>query len=168
LFVAEPWNVNVYYDSRLDDCVPPRAASVLEVVGCGPLFGRSPVNTSAERRRCGHRWAGAWAGQAALPPRLLWSGCAATSSSCQTSWGLRRRRHVRPPWLAPLAMALATLVIRGVAIRLRSKWEHSAPTVWPPRYTVAELRRHVRGELPGARVSLFRWGASSSSGTQPA
>jgi len=110
LFVAEPWNVNVYYDSRLDDCVPPRAASVLEVVGCGPLFGRSPVNTSAERRRCGHRWAGAWAGQAALPPRLLWSGCAATSSSWQTSWGLRRRRHVRPPGLAPLAMALATLV----------------------------------------------------------
>ena len=63
----------------------------------------------------------------------------------------------RPGW-RHLPWALATLVIRGVAIRLRSKWEHSAPTVWPPRYTVAELRRHVRGELPGARVSLLPLG----------
>jgi len=37
LFVAEPWNVNIPYVGRLDDCEPPRAASVLEV-GCGDGF----------------------------------------------------------------------------------------------------------------------------------
>jgi 2-polyprenyl-3-methyl-5-hydroxy-6-metoxy-1,4-benzoquinol methylase len=63
----------------------------------------------------------------------------------------------RPGW-RHLPWALGTLVIRGVAIRLRGKWEHSAPTVWPPGDTVAELRRHVRAELPGARVSLLPLG----------
>ncbi len=63
----------------------------------------------------------------------------------------------RPGWRY-LPWALATLVIRGVAIRMRGKWEHSAPTVWPPRYTVGQLRRHVRAELHGARVSLLPLG----------
>jgi len=35
--MAEPWNVNIHYDGRLDDCEPPRAPSVLEV-GCGDGF----------------------------------------------------------------------------------------------------------------------------------
>jgi SAM-dependent methyltransferase len=63
----------------------------------------------------------------------------------------------RPGW-RHLPWELATLVIRGVAIRIRGKWEHSAPTVWPPRDTVAQLRRHVGAELPGARVSLLPLG----------
>ena len=63
----------------------------------------------------------------------------------------------RPGW-RHLPWALATLVIRGLAIRVRSKWEHSAPTVWPPHDTVEELRRHVRAELPGAQVSLLALG----------
>ena len=63
----------------------------------------------------------------------------------------------RPGW-RHLPWALATLVISGIAIRVRGKWEHSAPTVWPPRFTVAQLRRHVRSELPGARTSLLALG----------
>ena len=63
----------------------------------------------------------------------------------------------RPGW-RHLPWALATLVIRGVAIRIRGKWEHSAPTVWPPAYTVAELRRYVGAELPGAQMSLLPLG----------
>ncbi len=63
----------------------------------------------------------------------------------------------RPGW-RHLPWELATLVIRGVAIRLRGKWEHSAPTVWPPRDTVSQLRGHVRAELPGARMSLLPLG----------
>jgi len=63
----------------------------------------------------------------------------------------------RPGW-HHLPWALFTFVTRGVAIRLRGKWEHSAPTVWPPRFTVAELRRYVRTELPAARVSLLSLG----------
>jgi 2-polyprenyl-3-methyl-5-hydroxy-6-metoxy-1,4-benzoquinol methylase len=87
-----------------------------------------------------------------------------------TREALRRlRRLVRPggtlavvtfarPGLRHLPWALATLVIRGIAIRLRGKWEHSAPTVWPPPFTVAQLRGHVSAELPGARVSLLLLG----------
>jgi 2-polyprenyl-3-methyl-5-hydroxy-6-metoxy-1,4-benzoquinol methylase len=63
----------------------------------------------------------------------------------------------RPGW-RHLPWALATVVIRGVAIRIRGKWEHTAPTVWPPQYTVAELRRYVGAELPGARMSLLPLG----------
>jgi 2-polyprenyl-3-methyl-5-hydroxy-6-metoxy-1,4-benzoquinol methylase len=63
----------------------------------------------------------------------------------------------RPGWRY-LPWALATAALRGVAIRVRGKWEHSAPTVWPPSYNVAELRGHVRAELPGARVSLLPLG----------
>jgi len=63
----------------------------------------------------------------------------------------------RPGWRG-LPWALVTSVARGVAIRLRGKWEHSAPTVWPPRDTVASLRRHVSAELPGAQLSLLLLG----------
>jgi hypothetical protein len=38
-----------------------------------------------------------------------------------------------------------------VAIRLRGKREHSAPTVLPSRGTVGQLRRHVSAELLGAK-----------------
>jgi SAM-dependent methyltransferase len=87
-----------------------------------------------------------------------------------TRIALRRMRDlVRPggtlaivtfarPGLGGLPWALGTFVTRGVAIRLRGKWEHSAPTVWPPRDTVASLRRHVRAELPGAQLSLLLLG----------
>ncbi|MEQ7129415.1 class I SAM-dependent methyltransferase [Actinopolymorpha sp. B11F2] len=34
---ADPWNVNIHYDARLDACVPPSATSVLDV-GCGDGF----------------------------------------------------------------------------------------------------------------------------------
>jgi SAM-dependent methyltransferase len=63
----------------------------------------------------------------------------------------------RPGW-RHLPWALATLVTRGVAIRIRGKWEHTAPTVWPPGYTVTQLRRHVRSQLPGATTSLLPLG----------
>lgn len=63
----------------------------------------------------------------------------------------------RPGW-RHLPWGLATLVIRGFAIRLRGKWEHSAPKVWPPRCNITELRRHVRAELPHARMSLLLMG----------
>ena len=35
--MAATWNVNIHYDGILDKCVPPHAASVLEV-GCGDGF----------------------------------------------------------------------------------------------------------------------------------
>jgi 2-polyprenyl-3-methyl-5-hydroxy-6-metoxy-1,4-benzoquinol methylase len=63
----------------------------------------------------------------------------------------------RPGWRY-LPWALATFVVRGVVIRLRGKWDHSAPIVWPPRDDVHHLRQHVQAELPGAQVSLLWMG----------
>lgn len=39
-------------------------------------------------------------------------------------------------------------------------WEHTAPTVWPPAHSYAEIRRAAREELPGVRwrlLPMFRY-----------
>jgi len=187
--MADPWNVNIHYDGKLDQCVPAQAASVLEV-GCGDGFLAArlsqwvphvvavdvdePVLRRARQRfpdapvtwRHGdvlaladelgefdavvsnamlHHVADTRAALACLRGLVKHGGTLAVVTFARPGW-----RHL--PW------ALATLVIRGVAIRVRGKWEHSAPTVWPPHDTVAELRRHVFAELPGAQVSLLALG----------
>jgi protein-L-isoaspartate O-methyltransferase len=121
--MAEPWNVNIHYDGRLDDCVPPRAASVLEV-GCGDGFLAArlskrlpnvvavdidePVLEPAKQRfpTAPVKWL---CGDILAMADELWDFDAVVTFA-RPGW-----RHL--PW------ALATLAIRGVAIRLRSKWE---------------------------------------------
>jgi SAM-dependent methyltransferase len=187
--VAEPWNINIHYDGKLEEFVGPHAVSAREV-GCGDGFLASrlskrvsdvvavdadqPVLERAKQRfpsapvnwlhgdildiagELGafdavvsnatlHHLPDTRAALACLRSLLRPGGTLAVVTFARPGW-----RHL--PW------ALSTLVIRGIAIRLRGKWEHSAPTVWPPGYTVAELRRHVRAELPGARVSLLPLG----------
>jgi 2-polyprenyl-3-methyl-5-hydroxy-6-metoxy-1,4-benzoquinol methylase len=56
------------------------------------------------------------------------------------------------PWAAVAWLA------RGIATRLRGKWEHTAPQAWPPPETFGQLRRNVREVLPGARVSRLLLG----------
>jgi len=44
--------------------------------------------------------------------------------------------------------------------RRRGYWEHSAPTVWPPPDTFADVRRTAERELPGVRLrrhALWRY-----------
>jgi 2-polyprenyl-3-methyl-5-hydroxy-6-metoxy-1,4-benzoquinol methylase len=186
--MAEPWNINIHYDGKLDKCVPPQASSVLEV-GCGDGFLAARLSRRVPRvvavdvdepvlQRAKQRFPAApvaWrhgdilamegmgtfdavvsnatlhhlpdtrAALACLRGLLMPGGTLALVTFARPGW-----RHL--PW------ALATLVLRGIAIRLRGKWEHSAPTVWPPRFTVAQLSRDVRAELPGARVSLLPLG----------
>lgn len=57
-----------------------------------------------------------------------------------------------------LPWAAASLLALGVANRLRRKWEHTAPQLWPPPETLRSLRRTVSAELPGARVSPLLYG----------
>jgi len=187
--VAKPWNVNIHYDGKLDRCVPPHAASALDV-GCGDGFLAARLSQRVPHvvavdidqpvlERAKLRFPGAkvvWTqGDVLEVGELLGSFDAVVSNATlhhlpDTRVALRRMRELvgprgtlavvtfaRPGW-RHLPWALATLVIRGVAIRIRGKWEHSAPTVWPPRDTVTQLRRHVRAELPGARVSLLPLG----------
>ncbi len=187
--MAEPWNVNIHHDSKLDDCVPRQATSALDV-GCGDGFLANRLARRVPRvvaidvdkpvlERAKQRFPDApviWRNADVLEAGDE-LGCfdAVVSNATlhhlpDTREALRRLRGLvrpggtlaivafaRPGW-RHLPWALATLVIRGVAIRLRGKWEHSAPTVWPPRDTVAQLRRHVHAELPGARLSLLPMG----------
>jgi SAM-dependent methyltransferase len=155
--MAEPWNVNIHYDGRLDDCVPPRAASVLEV-GCGDGFLAArlskrlpnvvavdidePVLEPAKQRfpTAPVKWL---CGDILAMADELWdfdavvTFAARAGATCHGHWPRSRFAGSRSGYAA-----------NG----------NSAPTVWPPRYTVAELPRHVRGELPGARVSLLTLG----------
>jgi len=55
-------------------------------------------------------------------------------------------------------------VLGAVTHRLRSRsrteWEHTAPTVWPPEQSYAEVRSMARAVLPGARfrrLALWRY-----------
>src|SRR5215470_11488297 len=56
------------------------------------------------------------------------------------------------PW------ALAAFAARGIAIRVRGKWQHTAPTAWPPPDTYRQLRQAARQVLPGSRVSRLLMG----------
>lgn len=67
-----------------------------------------------------------------------------------------------------LHWAATGFVVRGAAIRLRGKWEHTAPQVWPPRDTVRELRHTARELLPGARIRHLSMGRYLLTWTRPA
>ncbi|HET6300094.1 class I SAM-dependent methyltransferase [Microbacterium sp.] len=56
------------------------------------------------------------------------------------------------PWVA------VAWVARGIAIRMRGKWEHTAPTQWPPKDTLGDLRRIAKEVLPGSTVKRLLYG----------
>ncbi len=72
----------------------------------------------------------------------------------------------RPGW-RELPWAVTSFVALGVAIRLRGKWEHSAPQVWPPADTFRRFRQAVREVLPGARVQRLLLGRYLLTWTRP-
>jgi 2-polyprenyl-3-methyl-5-hydroxy-6-metoxy-1,4-benzoquinol methylase len=64
---------------------------------------------------------------------------------------------VRTEW-RDLPWAVTALACRGVANRVRGKWEHTAPQTWPPPDTLRQLRRSLREALPGAQISRLLMG----------
>jgi 2-polyprenyl-3-methyl-5-hydroxy-6-metoxy-1,4-benzoquinol methylase len=66
-----------------------------------------------------------------------------------------------------LPWAVTTTILRGVAIRVRRKWPHTAPTVWPPRDSIRQLRQAAREVLPGSRVRLLPLGRYLLTWTRP-
>jgi 2-polyprenyl-3-methyl-5-hydroxy-6-metoxy-1,4-benzoquinol methylase len=76
--------------------------------------------------------------------------------------GFLRIEPVDLPW------AVTTTVLRGVVIRVRRKWPHTAPAVWPPRDSIRDLRRAAREVLPGSRVRLLLLGRYLLTWTRPA
>src|SRR6185437_15710006 len=67
-----------------------------------------------------------------------------------------------------LHWAAIGFVVRGTAIRLHGKWEHTAPQMWPPRDTFRELRHTAHELLPGARVRHLLMGRYLLTWTRPA
>jgi SAM-dependent methyltransferase len=155
--VADPWNINIHYDGKLEKCVAPQAVSVLEV-GCGDGFlaarlsRRVPDVVAVDvdqpvLERAKQRFA---------DTPVTWQHGDILDLADELGEFDAVVSNATLHHLPDTRGALACL--RGLAIRLRGKWEHTAPTVWPPGYTVAQLRRHVRAELPGARMSLLALG----------
>lgn len=56
------------------------------------------------------------------------------------------------PDLPELPWNTVTFVARGVALRVRGKWEHTAPVVWPPADTLRQVKRAAAEALPTAKV----------------
>lgn len=57
----------------------------------------------------------------------------------------------RPSRPADALFALAGVVQHTVLRRRHGFWEHTAPMVWPPPHTYAQVRRVAREVLPGSR-----------------
>jgi SAM-dependent methyltransferase len=184
--VAEPWNVNIHYDRTIDGHVPAGVRSVLEV-GCGDGFlaarlaRRVPEVVALDvdapvLERAQARFPDApvrWTHGDALTFEGRFDAVvsnAALHHFPDTRIALRRMRALvapggtlvvvglaRPGW-RHLPWALTGSLLTAAVGSIRGKWEHSAPIVWPPRDTVAQLRGHVGAELPGATVSLLALG----------
>jgi hypothetical protein len=77
---------------------------------------------------------------------------AAVMVSSRPAWPVVSNATRDWPW------ALTALACRGVANRVRGKWEHTAPQTWPPPDTLRQLRRSLREALPGARISRLLMG----------
>lgn len=175
------WNANLHYDGLLDRLVPDGARRALDVgCGDGFLAARlservdevigldldGPVLERARARFPEARveWMRADAMTAPLPARSFDAVVSnAALHHLDEAAALRRLASlVRPggtlaivgfarngPLDWPLSIVgQAILLVLDVVLR---KWEHSAPTHWPPPHTYGELRGIARRVLPGAR-----------------
>jgi 2-polyprenyl-3-methyl-5-hydroxy-6-metoxy-1,4-benzoquinol methylase len=184
--VAEPWNINIHYDATIDRCVPQDAGSVLDV-GCGDGFLAARLARRLPRvvavdvdgpvlQRARARFPDAAVEWVHADVHTMAGRFDAVVSNAalhhlpDTRVALRRLRSLvapggtlavvtfaRPGW-RHLPWAVRSFVATGVATRVRGKWEHSAPIVWPPRDSVSTLRGHVAAELPGATMRLLMMG----------
>jgi SAM-dependent methyltransferase len=66
-----------------------------------------------------------------------------------------------------LPWAVTSTILSGVTIRVRGKWPHTAPTVWPPRDSIREVRQAAREILPGSRFRLLLLGRYLLTWTRP-
>jgi 2-polyprenyl-3-methyl-5-hydroxy-6-metoxy-1,4-benzoquinol methylase len=183
----KPWNVNIHYDALLDSKVPASARRVLDV-GCGdgflaarlaqrisdvtavdvdePVLGRAKTRFADEPIR----WVPGDVLTIDLPRFDAVVSNAALHHVADTRAALTRFANLVNPGgtLAVITFVkpslrngmwhLTSWVARGVAIRLKGKWQHSAPIKWPPPDTLRQLRAHVRATIPGAGVRRLAYG----------
>lgn len=66
----------------------------------------------------------------------------------------------RSTWPRDFIIDLVGALHHRYLLLRREFWEHSAPTLWPPPHTYADVRDAARTQLPGARwrrLTLFRY-----------
>jgi SAM-dependent methyltransferase len=185
--VQSPWNINIHYDALLDSKVPVGARNVLDVgSGDGFLAARiaqrisdvtavdldEPVLRRAKARfpNSPVRWVhgdfmsaelsrfDAVVSNAALHHVLDTRAALARFAELVNPGGTLAVVTLVKPSLRNILWHWASWVARGVIIRLRGKWQHSAPIKWPPPDTLSQLRAHVRTVLPAAGVHRLRYG----------
>jgi ubiquinone/menaquinone biosynthesis C-methylase UbiE len=181
--MTDPWNVNIHYDARLDGCVPASARSALDVgCGDGFLAARltrrvprvvaidvdTPVLERAQARFPDAKVTWHHGDVMTYPFDREFDAVVSNATLHhfpKSKDALARLSElVRPggtlavvsfarmeprdwPWAA------ASWVARGIALRVRGNWAHSAPVAWPPPETFRQVRQSVQEVLPGARVS---------------
>lgn len=67
----------------------------------------------------------------------------------------------RPTRLREFALAVVGVLQHKWLSWRKGYWEHTAPTVWPPRQSYSDVRRIAMAELPGVRwrlLPMFRYG----------
>lgn len=187
---AGRWNHNLHYHPLVLAAVPPHARTALDVgTGDGllaaDLRARVPhvvgIDTDADvlarARAAGDdiAWVQGDVLSAPFPPGSfdVVASVAVLHHLPDLADGLRRSAALVAPGGVLVAVGLARsagwrdapwevagVVQHQVLRRTRTYWEHTAPTVWPPPHTYAQVRDVAREVLPGARwrrLPLWRY-----------
>lgn len=184
------WNHNIHYHRVVLDAVPPGARTALDVGAGDGLLARElrtrmphvtaididpDVVARARTQHPGITWVLGDVLDHPLDPELfdVVASVAALHHLPDLAGGLRRLAELTAPGgvLAVVGLARSTglgdvpyeiagAVQHRVLTRRRVVWEHSAPTVWPPPHSYAEVRRTAATVLPGVswrRLAMWRY-----------
>lgn len=194
----EPWNLNIQLDRQLVELVTPGSRVLDVGCGDGFLSARLADRgcrvtgldvDPGVLQRARERWAGRpiyWVqGDVLSWPVEPGTFDAVVSNAAlhhlpDTAAGLRRFAELTAPGgrvgvvgfarngLLDWPMSLIGAVGVFVLVRARRKWEHTAPTHWPPPLTYAGTRRVAAEALPGSRFRRLWVGRYLLTWTAPA
>lgn len=194
---SQPWNVNIHYDRLLVAAVPDGATDVLEVgCGVGFLAaavaapGRRVVALDVDApvlARAQERFPDAdvaWTLGDVMTYELGSFDAVLSNATLHhlpdTEAALRRLASLTRPRGVLAVVGFATnrtvaerskvpmeFVVRGVANRWHSKWEHTAPVHWPPPLSYGDLARLASDILPGCEFRRLRMGRYLLTWTRP-
>ena len=182
------WNHNIHYHRIVLDAVPEHARSALDVgTGNGLLAADlaavlpqvtaidrdAGVLESARRESPSVAWVHGDALEHPFPPGSfdVVASVATVHHLPDLDEALRRFAELTAPGgvvaivgigrtsrVRDVLLHLAGAVQHRYLRRRRGYWEHSAPMVWPPPHTYAQVRRAARAVLPGVRwTQLPMW-----------
>ncbi len=193
----QPWNINIHYDALLADLAPAGARVLDVGCGDGFLSARLAAQgcdvvgldlDEGVLERARRRWPDAgvsWLqGDVLTYPFAPGEFDAVLSNAAlhhlpDTAEALRRfaalvrpggrvgvvgfaRNSVRD-W--PLSLIGAVAIF--VAVRVRGKWEHTAPLAWPPPLSYGQVKQVAADVLPGSAFRRLLFGRYALTWTRP-